>query len=280
MQHKFKKQFGQNFISDVNLLKAIVSDAKVDKNDQVLEIGAGGGALTKWLSQVAEKVVSYEIDLSLESQLLSLGLENVKFVFKDALKAPIEEIEKDFDGGYKLVANLPYYITSPLIFKFLSQSSKVKSLTIMVQKEVAERIVAKAGSKDFGVLSLMCQFYSNPKITRNVGKQMFFPQPKVDSALVHLEIDKKGDMPGDKFYECDLDNGTKSCYIENVIEANLKACLATHEAAGQAFNIAYGGREYLIDIYYTLAKALEKNIEPIFGPDRAGDIKHSNATLP
>lgn len=201
MQHKFKKQFGQNFISDVNLLKAIVSDAKVDKNDQVLEIGAGGGALTKWLSQVAEKVVSYEIDLSLESQLLSLGLENVKFVFKDALKAPIEEIEKNFDGGYKLVANLPYYITSPLIFKFLSQSSKVKSLTIMVQKEVAERIVAKAGSKDFGVLSLMCQFYSNPKITRIVGKQMFFPQPKVDSALVHLEIDKKGDMPGDKFYE-------------------------------------------------------------------------------
>ena len=201
MQHKFKKQFGQNFISDANLLKAIASDAKVDKNDQVLEIGAGGGALTKWLSVSAKKVVSYEIDLSLESQLLSLGLENVKFVFKDALKEPIEEIEKDFDGDYKIVANLPYYITSPLIFKFLSQSSRVKSLTIMVQKEVAQRIVAKAGSKDYGVLSLMCQFYSNPKITRIVGKQMFFPQPKVDSALVHLEIDKKGNVKGEEFYD-------------------------------------------------------------------------------
>lgn len=201
MQHKFKKQFGQNFISDANLLKAIVGDAKVEKTDEVLEIGAGGGALTKWLSMAAKKVVSYEIDRSLETQLKSLNLENVKFVFKDALKESIQNIEKDFKNGYKIVANLPYYITSPLIFKFLSQSSRVKSLTLMVQKEVAERIIAKPGSKNYGVLSIMCQFYSNPKIMRIVGKQMFFPQPKVDSALINLEIDKIENVDGEEFFE-------------------------------------------------------------------------------
>ena len=207
MQHKFKKQFGQNFISDANLLKAIVSDAKVEKTDQVLEIGAGEGALTKYLSAAAQKVVSYEIDLSLESCLLGLGLENVKFVFKDALKEPMDKIEEDFDGDYKIVANLSYYITTPLIFKFLSQSKRVKSMTIMVQKEVGQRIVAKPGGKDYGVLSLMCQFYATPKITRIVGKQMFFPQPKVDSALVCLEINKQQKADGEEFY-----NFVKKCF--------------------------------------------------------------------
>lgn len=186
MQHKFKKQFGQNFLSDTNLLRAIVSDGEITKDDEVLEIGAGAGALTKILDEKAKKVVSYEIDTSLESELLSLGLKNTKFVFDDALKLPIEKIEADFEDEYKIVANLPYYITSPLIFKFLTQSDRAKSLTIMVQKEVAERIVARSGGKDYGVLSVMCQFYAEAKITRRVGRAMFYPMPKVDSAVVRL----------------------------------------------------------------------------------------------
>lgn len=186
MEHKFKKQFGQNFLSDTNLLRAIVSDGEITKDDEVLEIGAGAGALTKILDEKAKKVVSYEIDTSLESELLSLGLKNTKFVFDDALKLPIEKIEADFEGEYKIVANLPYYITSPLIFKFLTQSDRAKSLTIMVQKEVAERIVARPGGKDYGVLSVMCQFYAEAKITRGVGRAMFYPMPKVDSAVVRL----------------------------------------------------------------------------------------------
>lgn len=185
--HNFKKKFGQNFISDTNLLKAIVADGEICSEDEVLEIGAGEGALTKQLSLSAKKVISYEIDKELENCLNSLDLKNVKFIFKDALKEPMETIEENFKDKYKLVANLPYYITSPLIFKFLEQSKKIESLTIMVQKEVAERITAKNGSKDYGILSIMCNFYCQPKITRIVGKQMFYPMPKVDSAVVTMK---------------------------------------------------------------------------------------------
>ena len=185
MEHKFKKQFGQNFLTDTNLLKAIASDGEITKEDEVLEIGAGAGALTKVLNERAKKVVSYEIDTSLESRLLSLGLKNTKFVFADALKEPLEKIEENFEGQYKVVANLPYYITTPLIFKFLTYS-RATSLTIMVQKEVAERIIASSGGKDYGVLSVMCQFYAEAKITRRVNRAMFYPVPKVDSAVVRL----------------------------------------------------------------------------------------------
>ena len=127
IEHKFKKKFGQNFLTDKNLLNAIAQDAGLTKDDDVLEIGAGAGALTQILSQNAKSVVSYEIDTDLKETLLSLNLSNVKFYFQDIMKVDIETIEKDFKGEYKVVANLPYYITSPIIFKFLS-SSRVNSL--------------------------------------------------------------------------------------------------------------------------------------------------------
>lgn len=202
MEHNFKKKFGQNFLKDTNLLNAIVQDGGISTQDEVLEIGAGAGALTKHLSLNAKRVVSYEIDLDLKSKLLDLGLNNVKFIFKDALKEPIEEIENNFEGNYKLVANLPYYITSPLIFKFLQESKKLISMTIMVQKEVAERIIAKEGGKDYGILSVMTQFYSVPKICRIVSRQMFYPAPNVDSAVVNLELNKTRFAINEKeFYE-------------------------------------------------------------------------------
>ena len=201
MTHNFKKKFGQNFITDKNLLNAIVDDAQVDKNDDVLEIGAGEGTLTKVISERVKSVVSYEIDSDLKEKLLSLNLKNVKFVLDDIMKYEIEDIEKDFLSGYKIIANLPYYITSPLIFKFLNNSDKVRSLTIMVQKEVAERIVAKAGGKDYGVLSVMVQFFGNAKITRPVSRKMFFPQPNVDSAVVVIDVSKNYDIDKAKFYK-------------------------------------------------------------------------------
>ena len=201
LNHNFKKKFGQNFLSDKNLLTAIVQDAGVDKDDDVLEIGAGGGSLSEIVSQYARSVVSYEIDNDLKEHLLSLGLENTTFKFVDIMKCDIKDIESDFKGEYRVVANLPYYITTPIIFKFLTQSSKVKSLTIMVQKEVAERIVSACGSKDYGVLSVMVGFYGNAKITRYVSRKMFYPQPNVDSAVVHIEVENKhSDIDRDKFY--------------------------------------------------------------------------------
>lgn len=200
-EHNFKKKFGQNFLTDKNLLDAIVRDAGVSNEDSVLEIGAGAGALTTAIANRAKNVVSFEIDKDLEGELLGLGLNNATFVFGDALKTSMEQIEKYFDKEYKLVANLPYYITSPLIFKFLEKSEKIASLTIMVQKEVAERIVSKKGGKDYGVLSVMISFFGSAVITRYVNRKMFYPVPNVDSAVVKIEIDrgKYKNIDKDKF---------------------------------------------------------------------------------
>ena len=183
-----KKKFGQNFLKDKNHLQAICVDAGVCATDEVLEIGAGLGALSECLAECARKVVSYEIDEDLIEILQSKSQENLNFRFKDVLSVPLDEVEKDFEGEYKIVANIPYYITTPIIFNFLGKSKKVKSMTLMVQKEVAERIVAKVGGKEYGVLSVCCALYGEAKIKRIVGRNMFHPAPNVDSAIVHIEL--------------------------------------------------------------------------------------------
>lgn len=199
----FKKKFGQNFLSDKNLLKAIAQDAGVEKDTEVLEIGAGAGSLTEVLSESAKRVVSYEIDKDLKEHLLGLNLSNVNFVFDDFMNVKMSEIEKQFNGEFKVVANLPYYITTPIIFKLLEDGTKVKSLTIMVQKEVAEKICSQVGDKDYGIPTVVTAIYGSAKITRVVGRQMFFPAPNVDSAILHIEIDK------DKFPEIDRQKFSK-----------------------------------------------------------------------
>ena len=185
----FKKKFGQNFLTDKNLLHAIVQDAEISQDDVVLEIGAGAGALTKELSLAAKKVFAYEVDQELKETLIALQLKNVDFIFADFMKADLKEYVK-FDG-IKVVANLPYYITTPIIFKLIDEAKNLKSITIMVQKEVAERIVAQKGGKDYGILSVMMAFYGDAKITRIVKRQMFTPAPNVDSAVVNIKIKQK-----------------------------------------------------------------------------------------
>lgn len=188
---RFNKQFGQNFISDKNLLSAIVSDAGVTSDDTVVEVGAGAGALTYELATVAKKVISYEIDKNLKSVLEEKlkVFDNVELIFADALKESEEEISRRAGGVFKLVANLPYYITTPLIFKFLEMP--VKSITVLVQKEVAERMCAKAGDDAYGVLSVGIALFGTARITRIVKRQMFYPVPDVDSALVNITFDSK-----------------------------------------------------------------------------------------
>ncbi len=205
----FKKKFGQNFISDKNLLQAIVKDAEITCDDEVLEIGAGAGSLTEMLSQSCKKVISFEIDKDLQFQLLGLKLENVEFEFSDFMQADMKQIESRFNGNFKVVANLPYYITTPIIFRLLEESEKLESLTIMVQKEVAERVCAKSGGKDFGILTVMTNFYGTPSITRIIKRQMFYPAPNVDSALLHIKIEK------DKFKDVDkkkFSEFVKACF--------------------------------------------------------------------
>lgn len=187
----YKKQFGQNFIYDTNLLKAIVQDAGVTSNDEVLEIGVGAGTLTKEICNCAKKVVSYEIDKSLEP-FINDNLKNVNnhtLIFKDIMEAENSEISEHFENEFKIVANLPYYITTPIIFKFLEGNFNLTSLTIMVQKEVGDRICSKENSKDYGILSVMLQTYANCKVTRQINRKMFTPSPNVDSCLVRIDLD-------------------------------------------------------------------------------------------
>ena len=167
---KTKKKFGQNFITDKNLLSAICDDAGLLKDDEVLEIGPGMGTLTEEISKRVKKVVSYEIDKDLKEILTNKNLENVKFVFEDVMKNSLEEVEKNFGDNYKLVANLPYYITTPILFKFLGHSKKLRSVTVMVQKEVAERMIAKEGGKDYGALSISLDVLGETKIKRIVDR--------------------------------------------------------------------------------------------------------------
>lgn len=192
--HEFKKSLGQNFIKDKNLLVAIANDANITADDFVVEVGAGAGTLTKVLCDNAKFVLSYEIDTSLKTILSELEGENknLKIEYADALKTSNEEILQTLEScanekinNYKLVANIPYYITTPLIFKFL-KDEKVSSLTVMVQKEVAERIASSETSGDYGAISVIVHYLADVEIKRIVNKQMFYPVPKVDSAILQL----------------------------------------------------------------------------------------------
>jgi 16S rRNA (adenine1518-N6/adenine1519-N6)-dimethyltransferase len=187
---EFKKNFGQNFIFDENLLSKIVLDAGITEKDNVLEIGAGGGTLTSKLAEKAKKVVAYEIDKTLTEHLnnLSSQYKNLTIYIKDALKTSVKEIENDFGGeSYSIVANLPYYITSPLIFKFIEETKNVDSITVMVQKEVAERYIAQPNAKDYGIATIMLNYYADVKYLRTVKKEVFRPMPKIDSALIQIK---------------------------------------------------------------------------------------------
>lgn len=187
----FKKKFGQNFLTDANLRHAIVRDSGA-AGGTVLEIGTGAGTLTRALARRAKRVVTFEVDKSLASVLdLSLrGLDNVEVVFRDVLKMSDDEIADIVGEPFKVVANLPYYITTPLIMRFIESDLPVKSLTVMVQKEVAARLSASVGSADYAAITLAVQAAGGARITRDVGRKMFFPSPNVDSAVVHIDIDR------------------------------------------------------------------------------------------
>lgn len=195
-EHEFKKSLGQNFIADPNLLLSIARDAGVNNGSVVVEVGAGAGTLTSVLAKQAKAVLSFEVDNSLKERLGIIEKENsnLKFVFKDILNVTEEEIElylkENFNetGTYQVVANIPYYITSPIIIKFLL-AKKVTSIMVMVQKEVAERITSKPKTKEYGAISVLVQALSTAKLVRVVKRHNFYPAPKVDSAL--LKIDKK-----------------------------------------------------------------------------------------
>ena len=185
---KFSKSLGQNFLVDDSVPKDIVLGAEVDENDLVIEIGPGVGTLTAQLLNKAKKVVAIELDNDLIPILTEEMGNNPKFtlIHNDALKVNFNEIIGE-EKNVKLVANLPYYVTTPIIVKLLKEKYNFKSLTIMIQKEVAERMDAEPGNKDYGSLSLLVQYYCNTKIIRKVPPQCFIPRPKVDSIVIRLD---------------------------------------------------------------------------------------------
>lgn len=185
----FKKNFGQNFIFDNDLLSLIVELSEIDSSNNILEIGAGAGTLSIKLAEKAKKVISYEIDKTLTEHLHSLESKtpNLTIRIKDALKTEIKDIEKDFnDERYSIVANLPYYITSSLIFKFIEDTDKVDSITVMVQKEVGERFCSPPNSKDYGISTVMLNYYADVEYLTTIDRNYFKPIPKVDSALIKI----------------------------------------------------------------------------------------------
>ena len=189
---RFNKALGQNFITDANLLDAIVADSGITPSDVVVEIGTGAGTLTRAIAKVAKKVYSFEVDRNLEAVLaLSLqGVENAEVVFSDVLKMSDEQLEAIVGKKFKVVANLPYYITTPLAMRFIESTLEVESITIMVQKEVALRFVAKPNTPDYSAITLAIEMAGEAQITRNVSRTMFYPSPNVDSAVVRIDVDR------------------------------------------------------------------------------------------
>lgn len=186
----FQKKFGQNFLIDGHVLDKIIAGAGVTKDDMVLEIGPGIGTMTQYLAEAAGKVVAVEIDRNLLPILQETlaDYDNVKVIHADVLSLDLEKLVQEENGGrpIKVVANLPYYITTPIIMALFEQHVPLANVTVMVQKEVAARMKSGPGSKDYGALSLAEQYYAEPYIVANVPCNCFMPRPNVDSAVIRL----------------------------------------------------------------------------------------------
>ncbi|HLQ83358.1 MAG TPA: 16S rRNA (adenine(1518)-N(6)/adenine(1519)-N(6))-dimethyltransferase RsmA [Pseudogracilibacillus sp.] len=200
-KHHFsvKKSLGQNFLIDVNILTHIIDAAGIDENANVIEIGPGIGSLTEQLALRAKKVVAFEIDQRLKPVLESTlkPYDNIKIIFEDILKSNLKEVIKnEFSPGEKIhiVANLPYYITTPILLRLLHDQLPIDTMTVMMQKEVAERMAAEPNTKAYGSLTIAVQYYTNAEIVMDVPKTVFLPQPNVMSSVLHLDLKEKKDI--------------------------------------------------------------------------------------
>lgn len=237
----FKKKFGQNFLIDENVVEKIVREAGVTKDDFVVEVGPGIGTMTQILCENAREVVAVEIDKKLIPILTEDTLsyyDNVTVINEDILKLDIKKLadEKNEGRPIKVVANLPYYITTPIIMGLFESHVPLDSITIMVQKEVADRMQCGPGTKDYGALSLAVQFYAKPKVVLNVPASCFMPRPNVDSAVIRLErfktppVDVKNEHLMFKIIRASLTSAERLCLTVSAIpaSASLKKLLPMH----------------------------------------------------
>ncbi|MGX9758502.1 16S rRNA (adenine(1518)-N(6)/adenine(1519)-N(6))-dimethyltransferase RsmA [Clostridioides difficile] len=203
---KFSKSLGQNFLIDSNIIDKILGGARITEGDNIIEVGPGIGTLTREMGKVAEKVVAIEIDRNLIPILKDTlsDLENIEVINQDILKVDIQGLVKNkLNGGpVKLVANLPYYITTPIVMKFLEEDIPVTDIVVMVQKEVADRMNAVPSTKDYGALSIAVQYYCETEIVAKAPRHMFIPQPNVDSTVIglHIRAEKKYDVHNEEIF--------------------------------------------------------------------------------
>lgn len=191
----FKKNFGQNFLIETSILEKIISSSNITKDDCVLEVGPGIGSLTQFLAENAKKVIAVEIDKNLIPILEDTLSEynNIEIINQDILKVDLRTLIEEKNNGkpIKVAANLPYYITTPIVMGLLEQKLPVDTITVMIQKEVADRMQAKPSTKDYGVLSLAVQYYCEPEIVVSAPAHCFMPQPNVDSSVIKLKVLEK-----------------------------------------------------------------------------------------
>ncbi|WP_409228674.1 16S rRNA (adenine(1518)-N(6)/adenine(1519)-N(6))-dimethyltransferase RsmA [Gudongella sp. SC589] len=261
----FSKGLGQNFLIDGNIVRKIVKSADITKDDYVIEIGPGMGTLTEELALNAKKVIAIEIDERLRPVLAETlePYDNVDVVYGDVLKLPLKEIIEDKCEGQsvKVVANLPYYVTTPIIGRLIEEDLPLQSISVMVQKEVADRMVAKPHTKDYGSLTLFVGFYTEPQIMMKVPKTVFMPQPKIDSSVIKLNVRKElPDTNRDSYFK--LVRAAFSKRRKTLINAlSTYGLLADKEAIREALKRAgieesVRGEDLEMDDYVRLAREL------------------------
>lgn len=261
---RFNKQFGQNFLTDTNLLDNIVKDSGA-KNSTVLEIGAGAGTLTRQLSKVATNVIAFEIDRNLE-KILNVTLadcNNVKVVIGDVMRYKMADVESLCGNDYKVVANIPYYITTPLLMNFIEQATRVTSLTLTIQKEVAERLCAQPCTKDYGAITVAVQAYSDVTITRILDRTLFYPVPNVDSAVVRIDINRnKYDIPNRKLFRDVVRTAfqmRRKTLVNNLMNGFKFDRLTSEKLVAElGFNPTCRGEELSVENFVTLYKLIER----------------------
>ena len=235
----FKKSLGQNFLTDENLLDSIAEAAGIGKKDTVVEIGCGAGTLTRALSKLAGRVYAYEIDKDLRPVLAETlaGCENTEVIFRDFSKENLSELYREI-GEYTVVANLPYYVTTPIVTRLLEEGAGVRGVCVMVQQEVAERFAAKEDTPEYGAITAAIALRGTAKIVKKVGRNMFYPAPNVDSAVVKIDFTENALPVKDK----DMYRKTVRCAFLNrrkTLENNLmKSFSLSRETAAEILNRA------------------------------------------
>lgn len=264
---RFNKQFGQNFLTDKQLLSEIVSDAGVN-GGTVLEIGAGAGTLTCALAQKADRVIAYEIDRNLE-QVLAVTLAdcpNVQVVIGDVTKRKIADLDETCGKDYRVVANIPYYLTTPLITSFVEDSRNVTSLTLTIQKEVADRLNAVPSTKDYGALTVGVQAVADVTLTRTLSRKLFYPEPNVDSAVVRIDMNRnKFDIPNRKLFRKTVRAAfamRRKTLVNNLMTGfNLDRASAEAVISQCGLPVGCRGEELSVQQFVALYKAIESNIK-------------------